>query len=502
RRTPDGHFETVPARRLVTGDVILLRAGDRVPADARVIEGEGVVEEAMLTGEPMPATKRAGDPVYAGTINGRSALTLSVENAGDSTALARIIATVEEAQAAKLPIQALINKVTAVFVPIVLLIAVLTFLVWWAFSGDFAFALVAAVSVLIIACPCAMGLATPVSIMVGTGRAAELGVLFRKGDALQSLAKVTLVAFDKTGTLTQGAPSVTEVHTAQGVSKAEALALFASLEQGSAHPIAKALLQESEKHGIPQLEASDIKTSVGRGVMGNISGSKVFVGSTRFLEEQGIAVPRTDAQTATPVHLARDGQYLATALIADPLKPDARAAIDALHARGIKTALVSGDTEATAQAVAAQTGITEVYASVLPSEKAAIVEQLRTKHGQVAFVGDGINDAPALASATVGIALGTGTDVAIEAADVVLMSDDIGAVVIALEASTATLANIRQNLGWAFGYNALLIPVAAGVFYPLAGVLLSPMVAAGAMALSSVFVVSNALRLKRLRPTL
>ena len=498
-----GETEDIALDRLEAGNLILVRPGERIPTDGMVTEGSGFVDESMITGEPVPVSKGAGDAVTGGTVNGNGALTVKATAVGRDTVLARIIRMVEEAQGAKLPIQALVDRVTRVFVPVVLGIAVLTVGAWLALAPDEerGLALVAGVSVLIIACPCAMGLATPMSILVGTGRAAELGVLFRRGDALQRLSDTSVVAFDKTGTLTLGKPEVTDIVPAGGIATDEVLPLIAAVEASSEHPLAAAIVRAWSG---ARPDAAEVTAATGRGVSGMVDGRRVLVGSARFLREEGVETTPLDTQARhlaekarTPVMAAVDGRAVVLFGIADPVKPEAAAALDALHDSGVATAMVTGDTRASAEAIARDLGIDTVEAEVLPAGKAEAVDALRARHGAVAFVGDGINDAPALAAADTGIAIGTGTDVAIEAADVVLMSGDPRGVATALDLSSATMRNIRQNLFWAFAYNAALIPVAAGVLYPVAGIMLSPMLAAGAMALSSVFVVTNALRLRR-----
>jgi len=490
---------------LATGDIVEVRPGERIATDGEIVDGQGPVDESMLTGEPMPVDKAPGDAVTGGTVNGSAALRIRATRVGRDTALAQIVKMVEAAQGAKLPVQALADRITGIFVPAVLGAAALTVLIWLIFgpSPALGLALVAGVSVLIVACPCAMGLATPTSVMVGTGRAAELGVLFRKGSALQGLSDVATIAFDKTGTLTEGHPAVTEVHCADDWSREDALRLAAALEARSEHPIAKAIL-EASTGDLP--EAAAIEALPGFGLKGTLDQAEVLVGAARLMDREGIALgalsepgARLAGQGATPVYVARAGQAVAVLGLADPIKPTARAAIGRLHGMGVRTALITGDTEATAQAVAKELGIEEVVAGVLPGGKVEALEGLR-KNASVAFVGDGLNDAPALAAADVGIALGTGTDVAIEAGEVVLMSGDPRGVADALHISRRTLRNIRQNLFWAFAYNTALIPVAAGILYPLNGTLLSPMLAAAAMAVSSLFVLSNALRLRRLQP--
>lgn len=498
----------LPLAQVRAGDEIQLRPGERVPVDGEVLEGTSYLDESMLSGEPLPVAKQAGAQVVGGTVNGTGALRLRATGVGADSVLARIVRMVEQAQGAKLAIQAQLDRVTGRFVPAVMLAALLTFAAWLAFGPPPALglALVNAVAVLIIACPCAMGLATPVSIMVGTGRAAELGVLFRRGDALQRLRDVEVVAFDKTGTLTLGKPVLTDLQAAPGFASDEVLALAAAVEAGSEHPLAHAIVAAAGERGLAPLQAHGFAAEPGYGVRAQVAGRRVEVGADRFMRRLGLdtrafAAPLETlaAQGRTPMFVAIDGRLAALLAVADPLKPGAPAAIAALHALGLRLAMISGDQRASAEAVAQALGIDEVHAEVLPEGKVEALRQLAAGGRRVAYVGDGINDAPALAQAEVGIAIGTGTDIAIEAADVVLMSGDSRGVVNAIAIAHATLRNIRQNLFWAFAYNAALIPVAAGVLYPFNGMLLSPMLAAGAMALSSLFVVGNALRLRRLR---
>ena len=505
----DGQWQELALEEVQVGDKVLVRPGERMPVDGTVEQGHSYVDESMLTGEPMPIEKQAGDSVVGGTINKNGALECVTTQVGNDTLLAQIIRMVEQAQGAKLPIQALVDKVTGVFVPVVMGTAALTFLLWlWlAPSPAFSFALINAVAVLIIACPCAMGLATPTSIMVGTGRAAELGVLFRKGQALQSLRDTKVVALDKTGTLTKGQPELTDLQVTDGFDKQQVLAQIAALEQHSEHPIAQAIVSAAKAQALTFSEPSGFKSFPGLGVRGDVDGHKVEVGADRYLTKLGydlsaftVIAEQLAQQGKSPLYAAIDGQLAAIVAVADPMKEGTPAAIAALHELGLKVAMITGDNRHTAEAIARQLGIDEVVAEVMPNGKVAAVQQLRSQYGAVAFVGDGINDAPALAEAEVGLAIGTGTDIAIEAAEVVLMSGDLRAVPNALAISQATLRNIRQNLFWAFAYNACLIPIAAGVLYPAFGILLSPMLAAGAMAMSSVFVVGNALRLKRFKP--
>ncbi|CAI2408587.1 heavy metal translocating P-type ATPase [Serratia liquefaciens] len=496
----------IPLDQVTTGDVVFVRPGEKIPVDGQVVEGASYVDESMITGEPVPVSKGIGAEVVGGTINKTGAFSFRVTKVGANTVLAQIIRLVEEAQGSKLPIQALVDKVTLWFVPAVMAAAALTFLIWLLFGPTPAltFALVNAVAVLIIACPCAMGLATPTSIMVGTGRAAELGVLFRKGEALQALRDVSVIALDKTGTLTKGRPELTDLVPAEGFDYDEVLALVAAVETRSEHPIAEAIVAAAKQRDIKIAAIEAFDATPGFGVSAKVSGRTISVGADRFMTQLGLDVTsflptaqRLGEQGKSPLYAAIDGRLAAVIAVADPIKDSTPEAIKALHALGLKVAMITGDNAATASAIARQLGIDEVAAEVLPDGKVAALKQFRSQGARVAFVGDGINDAPALAEADVGLAIGTGTDVAIEAADVVLMSGDLRGVANAIALSQATIRNIKQNLFWAFAYNAVLIPVAAGMLYPINGTLLSPIFAAAAMALSSVFVLGNALRLKR-----
>ncbi|NIX76994.1 heavy metal translocating P-type ATPase [Microvirga terricola] len=504
----NGATVEVPLEDVIAGDVVQVRPGEKVPVDGQVIEGSSFVDESMITGEPVPVQKAVGAEVVGGTINKTGSFTFKATRIGADTVLSQIIRMVEQAQGSKLPIQALVDKVTAWFVPAVMGAAALTFAIWMIVgpSPALTYALVNAVAVLIIACPCAMGLATPTSIMVGTGRAAELGILFRQGEALQSLKEVGIVALDKTGTLTKGRPDLTDFVVAPGFSETDVLKLVAAVESRSEHPIAEAIVEAAKRKGIPLATTESFDAVPGFGVSATVEGRKVDVGADRFMTKLGYSVAefvttaeRLALEGKSPLYAAIDGRLAAIIAVADPIKPSTPQAIAALHALGLKVAMVTGDNSKTAKAIARQIGIDEVVAEVLPDGKVDTVKRLRDKFGKIAFVGDGINDAPALAEADIGLAIGTGTDIAIESADVVLMSGDLRGVVNAIALSKATIRNIRQNLFWAFAYNVILIPVAAGVLYPVDGTLLSPMVAAGAMALSSVFVVGNALRLRRFK---
>lgn len=505
----NGKIVEIPLDQVATDDVILVRPGEKIPVDGEVVDGSSYVDESMITGEPVPVSKGIGAEVVGGTINKTGAFSFRVTKIGANTVLAQIIRLVEQAQGSKLPIQALVDKVTMWFVPAVMTGAGLTFIIWLFLGPDPAltFALINAVAVLIIACPCAMGLATPTSIMVGTGRAAELGVLFRKGEALQALRDVSVVALDKTGTLTKGRPELTDLVPAEGFEYKEVLALVAAIETRSEHPIAEAIVAAAKQQDITLASVESFEAVPGFGVSAQVAGRTVAVGADRYMTQLGLDVNslqptarRLGEQGKSPLYAAIDGRLAAIIAVADPIKETTPEAIRALHALGLKVAMITGDNKATAAAIARQLGIDEVAAEVLPDGKVAALKKFRANGARVAFVGDGINDAPALAESDVGLAIGTGTDVAIEAADVVLMSGDLRGVADAIALSQATIRNIKQNLFWAFAYNALLIPVAAGLLYPLNGMLLSPMFAAAAMALSSVFVLGNALRLKRFQP--
>ena len=502
----DGRVQEVPIAEVRPGDIVEVRPGERVPVDGELAEGESWIDESMISGEPLPVQKRLGASVTGGTVNQTGAFAFRATAVGEATMLAQIIRMVEQAQGGKLPIQGLVDRITMWFVPAVMTLAVLTFLVWliWGPEPALTFGLVNGVAVLIIACPCAMGLATPTSIMVGTGRGAELGVLFRKGEALQALQEVRVVAFDKTGTLTEGRPELTDLVLASCFRREAVLPLLAAAEARSEHPIARAIVAAADGMDLPEVSRFDSVT--GFGIAAEAGGQRVEIGADRYMQQLGLQVDvfadearRMGDEGKSPMYAAIDGRLAAVLAVADPIKPSTPAAIQAMHAMGLRVAMVTGDNRRTADAIARQLGIDEVVAEVLPEGKVAAIQQLR-QHGKLAFVGDGINDAPALAEADVGLAVGTGTDIAIEAADVVLMTGRLTAVSDAIALSRATMRNIRQNLFWAFAYNTALIPVAAGVLYPAFGILLSPVFAAGAMALSSVFVLGNALRLRRFRP--
>ncbi|MBX9933395.1 MAG: cadmium-translocating P-type ATPase [Methylobacterium sp.] len=500
RLVRDGSEVDVAIANLKVDDVVRVRPGERIAADGFVIGGNGFVDESMITGEASPIRKEAGSKLVGGTLNGNGSLDLKVGATGADTVLAQIVAMVEAAQGAKLPIQALVDRVTLWFVPAIILAALATFLAWLILGSSPALglALVNAIAVLIIACPCAMGLATPTSIMVGTGRAAEQGVLFRNGTALQTLRDVRVVAFDKTGTLTLGRPAVTAFQAAPGFAQDEVMALAAGVEARSEHPIGRALVEAAEAKGLALENVEDFASEPGFGVSGRVGGRQVAVGARRYMEKLGVACDTGVAGLANrPLHVALEGRLAATFSVADPVKPGAEAAIADLKSRGVTVAMVTGDDRRTAERVAAALGIAIVEAEVLPAGKVDAVRRLRDARGPIAFVGDGINDAPALAEADIGLAIGTGTDIAVESADVVLMAGDVAGVAKAVALSQTVIRNIRQNLFWAFAYNVALIPVAAGLLHAFGGPLLSPILAAAAMALSSVFVLTNALRLRR-----
>lgn len=503
-----GQTQDVAVEDVVADDELVIRPGERIPVDGVVIEGSSYIDESMITGESMPVEKKMGSSVVGGTVNQSGALVVRATAVGVNTVLAQIIQMVEQAQGTKLPIQTIVDKVTMWFVPIIMGLALLTFLLWFFFgpSPALTYGLVNAVAVLIIACPCAMGLAVPTSIMVGTGRGAEMGILFRQGDALQLLKEARVVALDKTGTITEGKPTLTDFIVTEHYNKQDVLSKIAAVEDKSEHPVAKAIVKASLEQGLILPIVDQFESVVGYGVRAVIGHDEIHVGADRYLDLLGVdhtpfaAVASQLAESGkTPLYAAINGNLVAILAVADPVKASTAQAIQALHKMGLKVAMITGDNQKTAQAIAKQVGIDEVIAEVLPEGKVAAIQQLQQTYGRLAFVGDGINDAPALAHADIGIAIGTGTDIAIEAADVVLMSGSLQGVPNAIALSSATIGNIHQNLFWAFGYNVALIPIAAGVLYPFTGLLLSPVLAAAAMALSSVFVLGNALRLKRFK---
>ena len=483
-----GAFVDVALAEVVAGDVLQVRPGEKLPTDGVVVSGRSYIDQSMITGEPVPVEKAAGAEVVGGTINKTGSFTYRATKVGADTLLAQIIRMVEEAQGAKLPIQTLVDRITAWFVPAVMGVAAMTFLAWFMFGPEPAltFGLVNAVAVLIIACPCAMGLAAPTSIMVGTGRAAELGVLFRKGEALQSLRGVQIIAADKTGTLTVGRPQLTDFDVASGVDAGRTLALAAAVEESSEHPVATAIVAAARAQGLDVPAMEGFEAVPGYGAKGLVDGVAVAVGADRYMAKLGLDVSRFGVSAErlgregkTPLYVAVGGQLCAIAAVADPVKPGTPQAIAALHAMGLSVAMITGDNTRTAEAIAAALGIDEVVAEVLPEGKVDALRRLQAGGRSLAFVGDGINDAPALAAADVGIAIGTGTDIAIESADVVLMPGNMMGVPTAIGLSRAVISNIKENLFWAFAYNVLLIPVAAGALYPVNGMLLSPVIAAG-----------------------
>jgi Cu+-exporting ATPase len=501
----DGKIETIPLAEVKVGDVLRVRPGDKVPIDGTVIEGRSAVDESMLTGEPIPVEKTDGDRVTGGTLNGRGSFDMRVDRTGAETTLAQVVELVASAQRSRAPIQGLADTVSGYFVPAVVAVAIVAFIVWY-FVGpapQLAHALVAAVAVLIIACPCALGLATPISIMVATGRGAQAGVLVRNAAALERLAAVDTLIADKTGTLTEGKPALTGVEAAPSFDSDEVLRLAASLEAGSEHPLAAAILRGAEAKGLKPAKVDGFEAVTGQGVKGTVDGRAVALGNARLMQSFGIdSAPLAKAAETrrkageTVMFLAADGKLSGLVAVADPIKPSAAEAIAKLHALGLKVIMATGDNETTAKAVAARLGIDEIRAGLRPEDKLNLIADLQQQGRVVAMAGDGINDAPALAKADVGIAMGTGADVAMESAGLTLLKGDLRGVVRGVKLARATMRNIKQNLFFAFVYNALGVPVAAGVLYPFFGILLSPIIAAAAMSLSSVSVVGNALRLR------
>ncbi len=497
----DGNELEVPTSKLLMTDILLLKPGSRIPADGTVISGHSTVDESMLTGESLPVEKGEGSQVYAGAINQSGALQVEIKQIGEDTALGGMIRMVEEAQGTKAPIARLADVVSGYFVPAVMVIGVLAAAAWKISGESWVFALLILVSVLVIACPCALGLATPTAIMVGIGKGAEYGILFKNGEAVEELHRIQTVVLDKTGTLTTGKPVLTDFLTVPGVDYKELLVLTASAERPSEHPLSRAVLEKAE--GLELLEATNFENIVGHGVKAVVSGKEILVGNERMMKERGLdfsalqsELDRLTGEGKTPVYIATDGIPAGVAAIADTLKEDSAAAVRKLQEQGIEVVMLTGDARRTAEAIAKEAGIAEIRAEVLPGDKAAVIKELQAEGKKVAMVGDGINDAPALATADVGIAIGSGTDVAMESADVVLMHSTLSAVPTAMKLSRATIRNIKQNLFWAFGYNTLGIPVAAGLLHLFGGPLLNPMLAAAAMSLSSVSVLTNALRLR------
>ncbi|SPU47841.1 Copper-transporting P-type ATPase [Brevundimonas diminuta] len=500
--------EEVGLDQILVGDNLRVRPGEKVPVDGELVEGRVAIDESMVTGESMPVTKEPGDKVIGGAINKTGSFVMRAEKVGADTLLSQIVQMVAQAQRSRAPIQRMADLVSGWFVPAVILVAAIAFAVWASVGPEprFAFALVAAVSVLIIACPCALGLATPLSIMVGVGRGAQAGVLIKNAEALERFEKIDTIVIDKTGTLTEGRPAVIAIHPAAGFKEAELLRLAASLERGSEHPLADAILRAATERNLALVEPMDFDSPVGKGVLGRIDGRRVSLGSGKFMAEQGVDTSTLDAEAeslradgATAIFAAVDGALAGVFAIADPIKATTLRAVQALQAEGVRLVMMTGDNRTTALAVARQLGITEVEAEVLPQDKAAVVQRLRAEGRKVAMAGDGVNDAPALAAAEVGVAMGAGSDVAIESAGVTLLKGDLQGLVKARRLSHAVMSNIRQNLFFAFAYNVAGVPIAAGLLYPVFGWLLSPAIAAGAMALSSVSVVTNALRLRGVR---
>ena len=508
RLREDGSDEEVTLDQVLAGDRLRVRPGDRVPVDGEVVEGASAVDESMVTGEALPVEKQPGAKVIGGTLNGRGSFVMRAEKVGKETMLARIVQMVAEAQRSRAPIQRLADQVSGWFVPAVVAIAALAFVAWWLWgpAPSFTYGLIAAVSVLIIACPCALGLATPMSIMVGVGRGAGLGVLIKNAEALERLEKVDTIVVDKTGTLTEGKPKVTAIVSLASRSEADLLRLAAALERSSEHPLAAAIVAAAEERGIAVGTPANFRSITGKGVVGTVEGAEVALGNRALMEELKIDVAEASARAdelrregATVMYVAADGTASGLIAVADPVKATTPKALEALREAGVRIVMLTGDNRTTAEAVARRLGIDDVEAEVLPEQKSTVVKRLREQGRVVAMAGDGVNDAPALAAADVGIAMGTGTDVAIESAGVTLIKGDLAAIARARTLSAATMRNIRQNLFFAFVYNALGVPVAAGVLYPAFGLLLSPIIAAAAMALSSVSVVANALRLRTVR---
>lgn len=507
RLTVSGTDEEVALDQIQVGDRLRIRPGDGVPVDGDVLEGKSAVDESMVSGESMPSAKQPGDKLIGGTVNGTGSLVMRADKVGADTILAHIVTMVSEAQRSRAPIQRMADKVSGYFVPAVLGVALITFVVWavWGPDPALSYALIAAVSVLIIACPCALGLATPMSIGVGVGKGAGAGVLIKSAEALERMEKVNTLVVDKTGTLTEGKPKVTAIVPAAGLSESEILPLAASLEQSSEHPLAAAIVAAARESNAVIQQATDFVSVTGKGVTGNIGGRSVALGNAKLMTDLGVTLDDLEHKAdelrsdgATALFLAVDGKPAGIIAIADPIKPTTQAALDSLKKEGIRIVMVTGDNQTTAEAVARKLGIKEFKADILPQDKISIVKKLTAEGSIVAMAGDGVNDAPALAEAAVGIAMGTGTEVAIQSAGITLVKGDLAGIARAVVLSRATMRNIRQNLVFAFVYNGIGIPIAAGVFYPVFGILLSPIVAALAMSLSSVSVIVNALRLRTL----
>lgn len=497
----------IPVEDVEINQIILVKPGERIPVDGEVIEGYTAVDESMLTGESIPIDKKAGDKVYAATINKNGMIRFRATNVGGDTALAQIIRLVEDAQGSKAPIAKMADIVSGYFVPVVAAIAVLSFAVWLIAGKSFEFALTVFISVLVIACPCALGLATPTAIMVGTGKGAEYGILIKSGEALETTHKIDIIVFDKTGTITEGRPEVTDVVAVHGVAEERLVQIVASGEKGSEHPLGDAIVRKAEKEGLELYNADGFQAIPGHGIEAVIDGINVLAGNRKLMTDRNILLTelkdKSDmlaAEGKTPMYIAFDGRLSGVVAVADVVKQSSAKAIQSLQSMGIETVMITGDNAKTAEAIAKQVGIDKVLAEVLPQDKADKVKELQAEGRKVAMVGDGINDAPALIQADIGIAIGSGTDVAMESADIVLMRGDLSDVPAAIQLSKSTIRNIKQNLFWAFGYNTAGIPLAAGLLYVFGGPLLNPMFAAAAMSLSSVSVVTNALRLRRFKP--
>lgn len=504
----DGAEKEIPIDEVEIGDVIVVKPGAKIPVDGTVLSGHTAIDESMLTGESMPVDKKAGDVVYAASINTNGTIQFRADKIGSDTALAQIIKLVEDAQGSKAPIAKMADIVSGYFVPIVCVIAVAAGIAWFIGTWDVEFALTIFISVLVIACPCALGLATPTAIMVGTGKGAENGILIKGGEALETAHKINTIVFDKTGTITEGKPTVTDVLTTDGITSENLLQITASAENGSEHPLGQAIVHGAQEKGLSLLKVDSFEAITGRGIEATISGRKVLAGNRKLMYERSISMTGLEADSdrlaeegKTPMYVAIDGKLAGIIAVADVVKQSSRTAIESLHKMGIKVAMITGDNKKTADAIAKQVGIDKVLAEVLPQDKSIEVKKLQSEGRKVAMVGDGINDAPALAQADIGIAIGSGTDVAMESADIVLMRSDLCDVPTAINLSKKTMRNIKQNLFWAFGYNTIGIPIAAGILYLFGGPLLNPIFAAAAMSLSSVSVLSNALRLKRFKAT-
>ncbi|MEK7066300.1 MAG: copper-translocating P-type ATPase, partial [Patescibacteria group bacterium] len=498
----------IPIEEIKINDVMIIKPGEKIPVDGVIVEGESSVDESMITGESMPTDKTAGDTVVGATLNKNGSFTFRATKVGSETMLAQIIKLVEDAQGSKAPIQRIADLVSSYFVPVVLILAIITFVLWYVFGPASAllYAILNTIAVLIIACPCAMGLATPTAIMVGTGKGAEYGILIKDAESLETVHKVNVIIFDKTGTLTKGKPEVTDIVSFGDVTNSEALKLAASLEKGSEHSLAESIVSEAEKQKVEIIPTEGFKAIAGHGVEGMVGGQKIFLGNRRLMDREKISlngndkeIDRLEGEGKTVMMLARDGVLIALIAVADTVKESSREGVEMLLSMGIEPIMITGDNERTAKAIAEKIGIKKILAEVLPGEKEAQVRKIQAEGNIVAMVGDGINDAPALAAADVGIAMGTGTDVAIEAADITLINKDLKSVAFAIKLSKRTMRTIKLNLFWAFAYNILLIPVAMGVLFPVWEILMNPIFASVAMATSSISVVGNSLLLKRFK---